>query len=241
MKNVFKFLKDNSFLISLSSAILCGLAYLYQVLELRKWNIPLGIVDGMRIQYLLIIIISILYCFSSAYLHEYIITNFNRHIATYMTSKFIQKNLKKLNTIPAIKLNTKIAKRIEHADQLCNNSKRNIVRTIVSTIIMGYICFLPFYILFYTLVLNSNIPIVLGLYNFTIAIVIIFAFLFSRKPIRTIIRQKEKDINRTPNSAGAILSACEEIINFESSRLEKIDNFKKRNKHMINFSAMPIA
>ena len=128
LKTLLKIAKDNTFLFSLMPVVLSSLAYLYQVLELKKWEIPLGMVDGMRIQYLLIIVIGILYCFSASYLQEYIRLRFDRYVPSYMVNNFLRKNLRKMSRRLPVEDRNDNKKEIMRVKSLCNELRLSIAK-----------------------------------------------------------------------------------------------------------------
>lgn len=218
-KSLFKIIKENTFVISLVSVGLCGLAYLYQVLELQKWEIPVGMVDGMRVQFLLIIVLGLAYCFAASFLHEYLRARFDCFVPTYLVNRFYQENLRKMSKLSSAKNNNAKMKSIEDIKRKCRKLRRDIAGTIILTVLLGAICFLPFYALFFTIVLNSKPLMVIILYSMTIIISIILAYWFNSREARAEIKKLRNEINKTPKNQDAYITACSKIGDLEHARL----------------------
>lgn len=118
-KSLLRLLKENVFLVSLFSMVLCGFTYLYQVFELRKWEIPLGVVDGVKVQYLFVIVLGLLYFFSVAYLQEYIRLKFYYYVPVRLANKTMERLVKKIKKLFPDKIDWKSRKRIEGIEAKC--------------------------------------------------------------------------------------------------------------------------
>ena len=219
--------------------VLCSLAYLYQVLELEKWEIPLGMVDGMRIQYLLIIVIGILYCFSASYLQEYIRLRFDRYVPSYMVNNFLRKSLRKMARRLPVEDRNDNKKEIMRVKSLCNELRLSIAKSIFLVVLLSFLCFLPFYALFFVVVLNTNILSVFLFYILTIIVTVIFAYRFNGKQIRKKIHKVENQINKDGKTPKAYIVACGEISKMESARIKELSN-KNTDVIALDHLAVPL-
>jgi len=202
--------------------VLCSLAYLYQVLELKNWEIPLGMVDGMRVQYLLIIVVGIFYCFSASYLQEYIRSKFDIYIPNYIAKTFLRKNLKKMAKQLSIGKEKDIEEEITRARKTCNKLRLNIVKIIASVVLLGSICFFPFYALFFLIVLRVSIVSVFLFYVLTISSTVICAYYFSSRQTKKEIRATKKQIKNDGKTPESYIDACENVSKKESKRVENV-------------------
>ena len=239
LKTLLKIAKDNTFLFSLMPVVLCSLAYLYQVLELEKWEIPLGMVDGMRIQYLLIIVIGILYCFSASYLQEYIRLRFDRYVPSYMVNNFIRKSLRKMARRLPVEDRNDNKKEIMRVKGLCNELRLSIAKSIFLVVLLSFLCFLPFYALFFVVVLNTSILSVFLFYILTILVTVIFAYRFNGRRIRKKIHKVENQINKDGKTPKAYIVACGEISKMESARIKELSN-KNTDVIALDHLAVPL-
>lgn len=231
-KSIFGFLKDNYFLFSVISMVLCGLAYLYQVLELRKWDIPLGMVDDMRFHYLLIIVLSIIYCFSATYLQEYINLKFDDNIPSFIVNKFIQRSLSQVNKVLSTDDKYKeVDGRAEETRQLCRKQKLHIIKTVLLAAAIGSLCFAPFFMLFFSIVLDADPLTILILYGVYTLIMIASTYWLSSWPAKKAVRKIRKDMRRKEKSANTYLGACESVIKLglESTRRRRL-KYGKTNR-----------
>lgn len=239
LKTLLKIAKDNTFLFSLMPVVLCSLAYLYQVLELEKWEIPLGMVDGMRIQYLLIIVIGILYCFSASYLQEYIRLRFDRYVPSYMVNNFLRKSLRKMARRLPVEDKNDNKKEIMRVKSLCNELRLSIAKSIFLVVLLSFLCFLPFYALFFVVVLNTNVLSVFLFYILTILVTVIFAYRFNGRQIRKKIHKVENQINKDGKTPKAYIVACGEISKMESARIKELSN-KNTDVIALDHLAVPL-
>ena len=239
LKTLLKIAKDNTFLFSLMPVVLCSLAYLYQVLELEKWEIPLGMVDGMRIQYLLIIVIGILYCFSASYLQEYIRLRFDRYVPSYMVNNFHRKSLRKMARRLPVEDRNDNKKEIMRVKGLCNELRLSIAKSIFLVVLLSFLCFLPFYALFFVVVLNTSILYVFLFYILTILVTVIFAYRFNGRRIRKKIHKVENQINKDGKTPKAYIVACGEISKMESARIKELSN-KNTDVIALDHLAVPL-
>lgn len=239
LKTLLKIAKDNTFLFSLMPVVLCSLAYLYQVLELEKWEIPLGMVDGMRIQYLLIIVIGILYCFSASYLQEYIRLRFDRYVPSYMVNNFLRKSLRKMARRLPVEDKNDNKKEIMRVKSLCNELRLSIAKSIFLVVLLSFLCFLPFYALFFVVVLNTNVLSVFLFYILTILVTVIFAYRFNGRQIRKKIHKVENQINKDGKTPKAYIVACGEISKMESARIKELSN-KNTDVIALDHLAIPL-
>ncbi len=223
IKTIFKFIKEHTFIISLISIALCSLSYLCQVFELRKWSIPLGMVDGVRIQYILMAVAGIAYCSSIAYVQKFIISRFNRYIPSYLVCKFVKGNLKTINSLlPNNSDVNSIKDRIKNNRESCSSLKRGILKTLLLVIIVGSLCFFPFYIVFFVAILNSSLPVALACFFINTLIMIVLAFFTTRQPIAKNIKELKRQIRKGGKDLTNIrLDACMKLENQEAARLKK--------------------
>lgn len=233
LKSLLKFIRENTFILSILSIALCGLAYLYQVFELRKWEIPLGMVDGMETQYLLVIVIGACYCFSAAYMQEYMQLKFNLYVPSYITNNFIRKTFKRMCKQFPTEKDSNAIKEIMKVERECNNLRHNIAKSIFIAVLMSFICFFPFYALFFVVVLNTSMPSVFLFYSITIAVSAILAYYFNSKQIRKEIHKAKVQLK---DNNGTYTTACEKISSIESKRLETLP----RNTPIMNNLTVPI-
>ncbi len=239
LKTIFVFIKNNTFSISLVSAALCGLTYLYQVLMLRKWEIPLGMVDGLRMQYLFVIVLGLLYFFSAAYLQEYIRLRFYYYVPIRLANKTVEQLMKKARKTFPDKFKGNVSKRIEKIECRCKKIRYGILKTIIFVVLIGALCFLPIYILYFILILNSDWLMVLVLFCFTMCVMIASVYLIVGKPARNKIKcVKEKYINDNSTFEN-YLSACNEIVCYEEVMLLEADS-KKQHSDNVDYLTVAI-
>ncbi len=240
LRTLLRIAKNNTFLFSLMPVVLCSLAYLYQVLELKKWEIPLGMVDGMRIQYLLIIVVGIFYCFSASYLQEYMRLRFDYYVPGYIANNFLRKNLRKIAKRSPIKGKNNSSE-ITRVKKLCNELRFSIAKSIFLVVLLGSLCFLPFYMLFFVIVLNTSIPSVFLFYTLTILVTVLFAYHFNGRQTRKEIHRIKNQIKKDNKTSGAYIIACGEISKIESVRLKKLSNREDTNVVALDDLAVPLA
>lgn len=239
LRTLLRIAKNNTFLFSLMPVVLCSLAYLYQVLELKKWEIPLGMVDGMRIQYLLIIVVGIFYCFSASYLQEYMRLRFDYYVSGYMANNFLRKNLRKIAKRSLIKGKNNSSE-ITRVKKLCNELRFSIAKSIFLVVLLGSLCFLPFYMLFFVIVLNTSIPSVFLFYTLTILVTVLFAYHSNGRQTRKEIHRIKNQIKKDNKTSGAYVIACGEISKIESVRLKKLSNREDTNVFALDYLAVPL-
>lgn len=240
LKTLLRIAKNNTFLFSLMPVVLCSLAYLYQVLELKKWEIPLGMVDGMRIQYLLIIVVGIFYCFSASYLQEYMRLRFDYYVPGYMANNFLRKNLRKIAKQLHIKGKNDNNNEIVRVKKLCNELRFSVAKSIFLAVLLGSLCFLPFYMLFFVIVLNASILSVFLFYALTILVIVLFAYRFNGRQMRKEIRRIKNQIKEDDKTSEAYIIACEEISKIESARVKKLSDHKDANVISLDYLAVPL-
>lgn len=239
LKTLLKTVKNNTFLFSAIPVVLCSLAYLYQVLELGYWEIPLGMVDGMRVQYLLIIVIGIFYCFSASYSQEYMRLKFDYYVPGYMTNNFLRKNLKKAAKQLSNKDKNNKKNEIVQIKKLCNELRLSVAKSILLAVLLSFLCFLPFFMLFFVIVLNANVLSIILSCVLYILITIIFAYRFSGRLIRTEIRKIKSQIKKDGKTPEAYLAACGKLSDMESTRIKKLANNNDANTTTLNHLAVP--
>lgn len=234
-KFLFKLLKENTFLISLVSVTLCSLAYLYQVLWLQKWKIPLGVADGIKVQYLFVIVLGLLYFFSAAYLQEYIRLRFYYYVPIRLANKTIERLMKKIKKLFPDKIDGDSKKRIERIEARCKRIRCGILSTIVVAILMGVLCFLPFFALFFILILDSNWLMVLILFCSVMFTTILAAYLIISKSTKKRIRLIEEKNVKSDGVFEDYLSACKEIVDYEEARFDEMESEKRSNSDNANY------
>lgn len=240
LKTLLRIAKNNTFLFSLMPVVLCSLAYLYQVLELKKWEIPLGMVDGMRIQYLLIIVVGIFYCFSASYLQEFIRLRFDYYVPGYIANNFLRKNLRRIARQLPTKSKGDNSNEIVRVKKLCNELRFSVAKSIFLATLLGSLCFLPFYMLFFVIVLNTSIPSVFLFYALTILTTVLFAYRFNGRQMRKEIRRIKNQIKKDDKTPEAYIIACGEISKLESARVKKLSNHNDTNAVSLDYLAVPL-
>ncbi len=221
-KSILDFLRQNIFLTTVMSIILCSLAYLYQILTLQKWNIPIGSVNGMQTQFLFTVVVSLLYCFTYTYTQEYIRKQFEMYVPTYLVYKFGTKMMRKVAKFSMIEENKKLEKGIRKTILEGKSSKNNILRTMLFAILLSMMIFLPFFMLYFITILGISALATLILFAVSIIFIISLEFFTSGREIRRKIRQYTKQLRNDKNNPLSYTCAYNKLANEELKRLLKL-------------------
>lgn len=207
----------------MATIFFCSLAYLCQAFEFKKWEVPLGMVDGMMIQYLFVVVVAMLYYFSFMCLQAYVRSKFELYVPEYIMCKFIYRNLEKAGELLSNRRSNGVKKEINTVKVSCAGLKKNILKTIIPVVISGILCFIPFYMLFFIIVLNSDFISAFCLYVSTVVPAILVTYKMSGLPVRKAIKKIKKDIEKTNNDPQAHIVACGKIKSIESKIIKEED------------------
>ncbi len=97
--------------------------------------------------------------------------------------------------------------------------KRNILKDIVKLVTLGFMCFFPFFILFYSIVLKANIFIILLSFIVTIMTNVATTYYWCSKTRRREINEAKKVIRESNYSCDTILSSCLKLGRKEKNRI----------------------
>lgn len=192
--------------------MLCGITYLYQALELKNWEVPIGMVDGVRIQFLFLIIVEILYCLTCVYTQEFLRIKFKTYVPKLLIYNFENQCLKRIAKLPSIRFDNKLKSDLA---MLTNNSKllrRGFTKTILTIIVQSLIFFFPFYTLSFTQVLNTGFKSTIVLFLVTVLVIIIIEFFGCRFEVSKEIRKLKRMIReRKDDDTLSYLKAYREL------------------------------
>ena len=130
-------------------------------------------------------------------------------------------------------------KEIMRVKGLCNELRLSIAKSIFLVVLLSFLCFLPFYALFFVVVLNTSILSVFLFYILTILVTVIFAYRFNGRRIRKKIHKVENQINKDGKTPKAYIVACGEISKMESARIKELSN-KNTDVIALDHLAVPL-
>ncbi len=212
------FLKNNAFIVSASTAFLYAIAYLYQLLIFRKWQISLGFIDQVWPQFFFITIFGLIFCILISIHQLFLLNKSKQIIPTYFANSFIKKSLRKSK-----KLAKPDKEQVELFDTVINECRivrRKMLCSFFTVILLSILIFFPFYLLFYITVFDY------GLLAISVSFLIYLLFSFSIIPLssskgaRKFLHKKKMHLKSNPDIS-KIIHTCQEVAGREKQRLEK--------------------
>lgn len=212
------FLKNNAFIVSASTAFLYAVAYLYQLLIFRKWQIPIGFIDQVWPQFFFITIFGLIFC-TSISIHQLFLFNKSKQIIpTYFANSFIKKFLRKSKKLA--KTDKEQAELYDMVINECRIVKRKTLSSFFIALLLSILIFFPFYLLFYITVFDYGLLAI----SVSFLIYLLFSFLIipfsSSKGARKILHKKKICLKSNPD-VSRIVHTCQEVARKEEQRLKK--------------------
>lgn len=224
---IVSFLKENTIVVTITTATLYALAYLYQILIFKKWQISPETIERVSPQFMFIIVSGIVYSFSASVHQLFLLTKFKQVAPTYFVNSFLHKTLRRYKNTE--QLNEKQIDLVSIVAENCKDIKKKVLRYITTSLILSFLFFFPFYAVFYITFLNFDLLEIIVSFSFYTIISIIFLFLFTSSSARRILRTKKMKF-KTINNPDTIFNTCYYLANHEAARLrDEIDVLNNKN------------
>ena len=212
------FLRENAFIFSAFPIIVCSIAYFQQILELQlKWDVSAGIIDGMKMQYLFLIAISLAYCISMAFIQEYINKLFIKNTPSLIRYKYVQKLLKTITKLNAKHYSKKTT--LMNVKKSLHSYRLFLLKSIIISALIGSLIYLPFFLLFYILVLNVNFQAALVYFLISMASLLATQYILISKKTKDEIRTYK--VQNKKLDYKTCISICEKLMEHDKPQEEK--------------------
>lgn len=123
---IVSFLKENTIVVTITTATLYALAYLYQILIFKKWQISPETIERVSPQFMFIIVSGIVYSFSASVHQLFLLTKFKQVAPTYFVNSFLHKTLRRYKNTE--QLNEKQIDLVSIVAENCKDIKKKVLR-----------------------------------------------------------------------------------------------------------------